>query len=39
MPFVIASIFSDEHVPLKFLRPNILSWLIIDIFNNKHVMI
>ena len=31
------SILTDEHVPLKFLLwQNILSWLVIDILNNKH---
>ena len=32
-PFCIST---DEHVPLKFLMTNILAWLIIDIFNNRH---
>ena len=34
-PFRIST---DEHVPINFLLQNILSWLFIDIFNNKHVM-
>jgi len=30
---------TDKHVPLNFLWENILSWLNIDIFNNKHTTI
>ena len=31
------SISTDEHVPLRFLMKKYLQWLIIDIFNNKHI--